>query len=116
MELSEIDIQRLEEAGCRREDFSSIGEDGVSRLRNVGEFCFFYDSHKKRCRVYRKRPLGCQIYPIMFSIDENTLVIDDLCPMRRTISKKELETKGELLKSLLTTIDGEAETRLQTTS
>jgi Fe-S-cluster containining protein len=113
MELSEIDTKKLEEAGYSREEFSSVGVDGINRLRNLGEFCFFYDSGERRCRVYGERPLGCQIYPIMFSVDDDALVVDDLCPMRATVSKNELEAKGLILKTLLKTIDSETEARLR---
>jgi len=57
MELSSEDIERLEEAGYRREEFAVI-DDGVTRLRNVDRWCYFYSLADKNCRVYRKRPLG----------------------------------------------------------
>jgi len=58
MELSSEDIERLEEAGYRREEFAVIDDDGVTRLRNVDRWCYFYSLADKKCRVYRKRPLG----------------------------------------------------------
>ncbi|MCJ7633725.1 YkgJ family cysteine cluster protein [Candidatus Bathyarchaeota archaeon] len=111
MELSSKDVQRLEEAGFCREEFTLTGEDDVTRLRNVGESCFFYDVSEKRCRVYAYRPLGCHLYPVIYSVDDNVMVVDDLCPMGKTVSEYEVRTKGRILVSLLKTIDDETETR-----
>ena len=46
MELSRVDIERLEEYGYRLEEFAVIA-DGVARLRNVDGYCYFYSRTKK---------------------------------------------------------------------
>ena len=111
MELSRKDSDRLEKIGYSREEFSIVGKDDVTRLRNVGEWCFFYDTSAERCRVYVDRPLGCCLYPAMYSEDDGVIVIDELCPMSETISEEELKAKGRILIDLLKTIDAEAELR-----
>ena len=100
MELSSKDIKRLEELGYRREEFVVIGEDGGSRLKNVNRWCYFYSAAEKRCRVYRRRPLGCHIYPVIYVVDEG-IMVDELCPMKQTIPKEELRVKGRILGRLL---------------
>ena len=60
---------------------------------------------------YKYRPLGCRIYPIIFSEDEG-IIVDDLCPMKDTVSKSEVKKKGMLLVRLLEKLDEEAESRL----
>lgn len=55
MELSSNDIERLEETGYRREEFAVV-DDGVTRLRNVGGWRYFYSLADKKCRAYGKRP------------------------------------------------------------
>jgi len=45
------DIERLEKAGYRREEFSVKGKNGVTRLRNIGRRCYFYNYADKRCRA-----------------------------------------------------------------
>ena len=107
MELSSKDIKRLEEAGYCRKEFTVIGKDCVTRLRNIGEWCYFYDVSEKRCRVYADRPLGCYLYPIMYLVDDGVIVIDGLCPMGETISDHELRTKGRILIELLKIIEDE---------
>jgi len=105
MELSSKDIERLEERGYRPEEFAVI-EDGVTRLRNVDGCCYFYSLTEKRCRIYRKRPLGCYLYPVVYLINEGAIV-DELCPKGQTISEQELRTKGKILVKLLKKIGNE---------
>ena len=106
MELSARDIERLEKRGYRREEFSVKETDGEARLRNVDGFRYFYDTSRKRCRVYVDRPQGCYLYPVVYSINEG-VVVDDLCPMGETIPEKELQKKGKILMKLLKTMDKE---------
>jgi Fe-S-cluster containining protein len=106
MELSCADIERLERTGYRRKDFTVIDESGMLRLRNVGGRCFFYDVAKNRCREYSNRPLGCYIYPVVFSVSEG-VIVHDLCPMGETISDQELKAKGRVLLETLKVMDEE---------
>jgi len=105
MELSSKDIERLEEMGHRREEFVVV-DGGVTRLRNVEGWCYFYGLADKKCRVYGKRPLGCYLYPVVHLVNEGAIV-DELCPMGQTISERELRTKGKVLDRLLKKIDNE---------
>ncbi len=105
MELSSKDIERLEEAGNRLEEFAVI-EDRVIRLRNVDGRCYFYSFAEKKCRIYGKRPVGCYLYPVVYLLNEGPIV-DELCPKRQTISKHELESKGNILIRLLKTMEDE---------
>jgi len=105
MELSSKDIERLEGTGYSREEFAVI-DDGVTRLRNVDGCCYFYSPADKKCRVYRKRPLGCYLYPVVYLASEGAMV-DELCPMGHTISEQELRTKAKILVKLLKKIDNE---------
>jgi Fe-S-cluster containining protein len=105
MELSSEDIERLEEAGYRRKGFA-VTDDGVTRLRNVGGWCYFYSLADKKCRVYGKRPFGCYLYPVAYLMNDGA-VIDELCPMGETISEQELRTKGIILYKLLKKLNNE---------
>lgn len=104
MELSNKDIEQLEEMGYVQEEFTVIDEDGQTRLKNLGKWCYFYDATKKRCRVYAKRPTGCYIYPVVYSVNRG-IIIDKLCPRGKTISERELKRKGRKLINLLLMID-----------
>ena len=105
MELSTDDIRRLEKAGYHRDQFSVLNNH-VIRLMNVDGWCYFYNLAERNCRVYKNRPLGCRLYPIVYSADEGATV-DELCPMKHTVSERELRTKGKVLVKLLEKIDSE---------
>mgnify|MGYP002388351734 CR=1 FL=1 len=107
MMLCETDLRRLERAGYRREEFSRMGEDGITRLGNKGGHCFFYDASAKGCREYARRPLGCVLYPVNLS-EDGDIVLDELCPEIGSVTEDEFEEKGRRLRSLLDTIASEA--------
>jgi len=106
MLLSRADIRQLERAGYDREKFVRFNRQGFAQLRNSRGYCVFYQTEKHRCRVYRYRPLGCRIYPVIYS-EEEGVIVDDLCPLAGTVSKKEIMFKAESIRSLLQRIDGE---------
>jgi Fe-S-cluster containining protein len=110
MPLSNEDVQLLEKAGYLKEKFSQCDGQGYVLLRNNQGHCFFYDVTKSLCSVYSIRPRGCRTYPVVCS-DENTVLVDDLCPEKRTISEKELQRTGAEVLKLAHKIDSEAKVR-----
>lgn len=107
MMLSNADVERLERACYNPQKFVRVDKHGFARLRNRHGYCVFYDAEKRRCKAYAHRPLGCRIYPIIYS-EEEGIIVDDLCPMKRTVSGVELRRKGENVVELLRRIDNEA--------
>ena len=106
MLLSRADIRLLERAGYDRDEFVRLTRQGFAQLRNSLGYCIFYQTAKRRCKVYKIRPLGCRIYPVLYS-EEDGVIVDDLCPNAGTVSKKEIKFKAEKLKRLLQRIDSE---------
>jgi Fe-S-cluster containining protein len=106
MLLSRADILLLERAGYAREKFVRFNKEGFAQLRNSRGFCVFYQTGKHLCDVYRHRPLGCRIYPVIYS-EEEGIIVDDLCPQAGTVSKKEIKSKAKELRRLLQRIDCE---------
>jgi len=106
MELLSKDIERLEKMGYRLEEFAVI-DDGVTRLRNVDGYCYFYNRTDKKCQIYEKRPMGCYLYPVVYRANEGAIV-DELCPMGQTISEQEFRTKEKILDKLLKKIENES--------
>jgi Fe-S-cluster containining protein len=117
MLLSNTDIERLERLGHDSQKFVRYDRHGFSRLKNRRGLCVFYDAEECRCKIYKHRPLGCRIYPVIYSEQEG-IVVDDLCPMRNTVSKIELRRRGRKVIELLQRIDNEAHarTRLRTSA
>jgi Fe-S-cluster containining protein len=110
MLLSEDDVQLLMKAGYGSERFVRYDRHGYALLRNRGGHCVFYDIERRRCKVYKSRPVGCRLYPAVYS-EENVAVVDELCPRGDTVSKVELRKKGEKIGALLRRIELEAASR-----
>jgi len=113
MMLSNADVERLEKSGYNMHRFSRCDKHGFIILKNRRGLCFFFDLERHRCRIYRLRPLGCRIYPVIFS-EQDGIIIDDLCPNKNTINKSELRKKGKKIMELLQKIDNEASLRNKT--
>ncbi len=90
--------------------FVRYDQHGFAMLKNTRGYCVFYDLKKHRCKVYVMRPMGCRIYPVIYSEDEG-VIVDDLCPEANTISEIEKDQKSKKLIKLLDSIDSEAEER-----
>ena len=107
MMISNADVERLERVGYNKQEFVRYDKHGFARLRNYRGSCVFYDVEKCRCKTYEHRPLGCRIYPVIYG-EQGGIVVDDLCPMKNTVSEKELKRKGKKVIELLQKIDNEA--------
>ena len=110
MLLSNEDIERLERKGFVKDFFVRFDKEGYAVLRNLNGVCVFFDVEKRVCRERANRPLGCRIYPVMLDEDKG-VVIDDICPARKTITEKQKAKKGKKVRELLKKIDAEAEKR-----
>jgi Fe-S-cluster containining protein len=110
MLLSQEDITRLKTAGYPAEKFQRHDRQRYAKLRNLKGYCFFYDVEKRRCKAYRLRPEGCRLYPVISSVEDG-IIVDELCPMGKTVLEKEREVKGKKVVKLLALIDGEAQNR-----
>jgi Fe-S-cluster containining protein len=110
MMLSNADVERLEKVGYDRRKFTRYDKHGFAKLRNCRGFCVFYDAVERRCKIYEQRPEGCRIYPVVYN-EEEGIVVDDLCPMKATVSEVELRRKGRKVVALLQKIGNEATSR-----
>lgn len=111
MLLTEKDIVRLVRKGFNRKHFIKYSADGYVQLKNQDGYCVFYDLKNHQCKVYVDRPWGCRVYPVIFDEDKG-IVLDDICKSRKTISEKEMVSKGRRVIKLLAKIDEEAASRL----
>jgi Fe-S-cluster containining protein len=107
MLVSGADIRLLEKSGYAKERFVQRSIQGFAQLRNRKGYCVFHSDAGHRCRVYNVRPLGCRIYPVIYS-EEEGVIVDYLCPQWDTVSRKEVATKAKKLMALLKKIDDEA--------
>lgn len=110
MLLSAKDIERLERKGYHRNFFVRFDSEGYSILRNQHEYCVFYDTEQRRCRVRAHRPAGCRIYPVIYH-EEKGIIVDSICPSCDSVTEKQKTRQGEKVLKLLKTIDIEAKRR-----
>jgi Fe-S-cluster containining protein len=107
MPLSEKDIQLIEKTGYARKQFVHVNKKRYAQLRNKKGYCIFYDVEKSACRVYRRRPTGCRLYPVIYS-EEEGIVTDNICPTEDTVTQTEIKQKKSTLMKLVREIDSEA--------
>ena len=100
MELTEEDIRRIEGLGYNREYFVTYWDDGIPRLRNVDGACVFLDRSSGLCRIYRYRPYGCRIYPVVYDFEKG-FIKDPICPAVDTIDDIEFRGRVYSLKWVL---------------
>jgi len=101
------DVKRLERLGYDSQKFIFRDRQGFFRLQNNHGHCFFYDIWNRSCKVYKDRPLGCHIYPVIYQVGKG-IRVDDICPMKGTVSKRELERKGKELSDLIRRLSQES--------
>jgi len=75
MTLSLKDLRAIRKAGFSN---FTIKVDGYIQLKNVDGNCFFLD--RGNCSIYDIRPLGCQLYPVIFDPDRGCAIKDTYCP------------------------------------
>ncbi|RLE90259.1 MAG: YkgJ family cysteine cluster protein [Thermoprotei archaeon] len=90
MVLGPTDILRITKLGYKLKEFSVISKDGLLRLKNINDHCVFYNPNTRKCNIYRWRPKGCRIYPIVYFIEDNIITVDNECTMAHTVSEEYL--------------------------
>jgi len=79
MLLSNDDIERIMELGFDPK-FFVVEKNGLLHLKNHDGRCVFHDGTK--CLIYKNRPDGCRLYPVIFDMDRGCAVLDDDCPYK----------------------------------
>jgi Fe-S-cluster containining protein len=105
MLLSLHDIEKIKNLGFK--EFFLVNEDGWLKLKNKHGKCLFLKNGK--CIIYAYRPLGCQLYPLIYDEDKGP-IIDKLCPFNKNFKISKLDT--EILIKFIETLKKERENRL----
>ena len=77
MMLSLNDIKRIEKLGYKKDEFV-VKKDGFYQLKNKNHRCVFHNGTS--CIIYPNRPIGCQLYPVIYDMDNKKAVLDTDCP------------------------------------
>ncbi|MHA1149755.1 MAG: YkgJ family cysteine cluster protein [Promethearchaeota archaeon] len=83
----------------KKEDFSLVNDEGFFQLKNSNGKCVFFNSISKRCNIYEIRPEGCRFYPLVYSSDSRSCVVDEDCP-RNDIYFHNKKQQQKICKSL----------------
>ena len=84
-------------------DFCFLNADGFYQLKNLNGVCYFFNKHKRRCRIYELRPKGCRFYPLVYDTYKRACVIDKDCPNPQLIypNKNSILNNCQSLKNYL---------------
>jgi Fe-S-cluster containining protein len=90
MVLSFHDIERIEKRGFDS-GFFVMEQDGWLQLKNAKGRCVFHNGIY--CTIYKDRPIGCALYPIVYDADHRCAILDEDCPQRHCFSLTTAKTK-----------------------
>ncbi|MEM0011006.1 MAG: YkgJ family cysteine cluster protein [Candidatus Bathyarchaeia archaeon] len=93
MLLTKLDINVLVKLGYRLKEFA-VRSGQNWKLRNLNGVCFFLKEN--RCKIYKFRPFGCRLYPLVYDPNEGKIKLDEFCPYRM-----EFKVQKENINSLL---------------
>jgi Fe-S-cluster containining protein len=77
MTLTNEDMERISGLGFKN---FYIYKNGYNQLVNENGHCIFLKQDK--CSIYRHRPAGCQLYPLILDIDTDEIILHDFCPYK----------------------------------
>ena len=90
MLLSNQDIERIKRLGFDI-NFFVTRKDGWIQLKNQNGRCVFHNS--TMCSIYKNRPDGCKLYPIIYDKGKKHAVLDKDCPQRNKFHLSKSNTK-----------------------
>ena len=99
MPLSNQDIKRIKKLGFNTKFFVN-SRNGWLQLKNKDGRCFFHSG--MICMIYKDRPEGCKLYPIIYDKDGSIAIFDKDCPYKDSfkISKRTTEKLYTLVSRL----------------
>jgi len=86
MPLSYKDINRIKSLGFDI-NFFVTKRNGWLQLKNKNGRCVFHTGIL--CSIYKYRPEGCKLYPIIFDMDKECAIKDVECPFSDKFNKSE---------------------------
>jgi Fe-S-cluster containining protein len=90
MPLTNKDIERITSLGFKTKFFIK-SRNGWLLLKNRDDRCVFNNGVK--CLIYKNRPEGCKLYPIIYDKDKDCAIFDKDCPYKENfkISKRKIK-------------------------
>jgi hypothetical protein len=99
MLLSYQDIENLTRLGYDRTFFVEE-RNGWLQLKNLQGLCVFQTGGS--CRIYKDRPKGCTLYPVVYDNDDHRAILDQECPQKHwfSLGKNKIRTLNALVATL----------------
>ena len=99
MPLTDNDIEKITRLGFEK-SFFVIEDKGSLQLKNEYGRCVFLRDYG--CSIYKFRPEGCRLYPLVYNPFKKNFVMDYLCPFNSEfkISEKDIECAKKFIQSL----------------
>jgi len=99
MPLSNQDVERIKLLGFGTEFFIT-SKNGWFQLKNKDGRCVFNNGFM--CLIYKDRPEGCRLYPIIYDKDKRYAIYDKYCPYKEKFkfSKRTVEKLFALVSKL----------------
>ena len=77
-------------------------KDGLIVLRNVERrgkrVCYFLKDGL--CSIYKQRPRGCCLYPVIWDFDHDKMILDPECPYHQEFKTPKKHVETELLEHI----------------
>ena len=52
-----------------------IGDETYYMIKRKSNFCFFFDTKKSKCKIYKHRPLDCRLFPFTLEMKKNKPIL-----------------------------------------
>jgi len=100
MILLKSDIAKLKALGFNLNKIA-IKVDNYYQLKNINGHCVFLDEKTKLCKIYKYRPLGCRLYPIIIDVEKLKVTVDPDCPAAHTVTVEDIIKNKDLILKVL---------------
>jgi len=99
MPLSNQDINCIKKLGFNT-NFFIKSKNRWLQLKNKEGKCVF--NNGSMCLIYKNRPEGCRLYPVIYDKDESCAILDKDCPYKENfkITKKTAEELFDIVLKL----------------
>lgn len=108
MILSDKDIEKIHNKGYNINSFVKKKK-GWLKLKNKDRRCIFHNG--KICLIYKYRPEGCKLYPLIFNDEYQIAIIDKDCPYKENFNYT--SENIEKLYSLINRVKSERNNRIK---
>ena len=102
MILSESDIKLILTKSyipnLKESDFITKNNGTFYKLKNINNYCYFFEITSKKCKIYDIRPQGCRFYPMIYDQDKEKCILDNDCERKELFYQDSIKFTNTCLK------------------